>query len=92
MCAYTLAFIDDMSQQLENKNLLSINAFYNCESCLIHKNQRENLEFDVIRFERYYHFIMTFCRKDKLFALFKQKEYYKQFEMSITQNSLIKIA
>ena len=66
MCSYVMTLIDDMSQQVENEDFSHHNIQKNCRICFILKNVREDLEFDIIKNERYH------------FEILKQRKHAKQ--------------
>ena len=54
ICSYVINLIDDMFQQVENENFSHYNAQKNCRICFIFKNVRKDLEFDIIKNEKYH--------------------------------------
>ena len=66
MCSYIMILIDDMSQQIENEDFSYHNVQKNCRICFIFKNVKKNLEFDIIKNEKYH------------FEILKQKKHAKQ--------------
>lgn len=53
MCAFTMCFLGDMPQQAELSGCLRHNAIKCCRYCLIDKNSRSNLQYDIVNFGRY---------------------------------------
>lgn len=44
-----------MPQQQENSRIKSQNATYSCRSCIIYKDQRADLQYDIIQHRRFYY-------------------------------------
>ena len=66
MCLYVMTLIDDMSQQVENEDFSHHNAQKSCRICFIFKNVRKDLEFNIIKNEKYH------------FEILKQRKHAKQ--------------
>ena len=54
VCAFIHDFIENMSQQLNNRKLMKQNAKHDCEYCFIFSINRENLNFDIVKNDRYH--------------------------------------
>lgn len=55
VCAFTLMFIGDMPQQQANSGNKSQRAILGCRSCFISKNERGNLDYDIVANGRFHH-------------------------------------
>ena len=55
LCVFTLAFTGDMKQQQDNSGFMSPIANRGCAKCLVTKNQKSNLTFNVVLNARYHH-------------------------------------
>ena len=54
ICAIIMKLIDDKSQQSTNSEISRHNAKMSCRSCFCSKNEKSNLNFDIIQNERYH--------------------------------------
>lgn len=63
LCVFILAYLDDMSQQQKNSEFLSYDAHYDCRFCFVHKDQRVDLEFDIIQHDWFHHESMRMWKK-----------------------------
>lgn len=48
LCAFVLVYLGDMPQQNENSSTLGPTATFGCRSCLIPKEKRSDLYFDIV--------------------------------------------
>lgn len=48
LCAFVLAYLGDMLQQNKNSRTLGPIAIFGCRSCLIPKEKRSDLYFDIV--------------------------------------------
>lgn len=55
VCVYTAFYIGDMPQQQENSRIKSQNTTYSCRSYIIYKDQRTDLQYDIIQYRRFYY-------------------------------------
>ena len=58
MCVFILTYIEDMSQQQENSEFKSQRATFDCRFCFVAANERHNLNFDVVKNDRFHHQII----------------------------------
>ncbi|CAN9363890.1 unnamed protein product [Alternaria alternata] len=63
ICAPILAYIGDMPQQQNNAGCKSQNAEFFCRSCLISKDEGDNIRFDIVSNGRY-HYEMKHAREE----------------------------
>ena len=54
VCAFNMAFLDDMSQQANNKGFLRHNANRGCRTCLCSKLEKGDLIYDIVGNGRYH--------------------------------------
>jgi len=62
VCGFTFFMIGDMPQQQSLSSCMSQNANFGCRSCLIHKNDRDNLDYNIVQNGRY-HYPMIYLRR-----------------------------
>lgn len=102
ICVFIYVFLDDISQQLNNKDLLRQNVEHDYNYYLININKRNKLDFNIINHERY-HYALLNARKTisiiKNIDSHNQRvskktriEYMKSIELIEAQFSLIFIA
>lgn len=60
--AFTFCFTGDMPQQQKNSGMLTQRANYGCRSCMVTKEQRGNVNFDLLVNGRYHHQQMAMRR------------------------------
>ena len=92
VCAYTLAFVEDMPQQQANKKLMNQNTNYGCEFCLIYKSQKANLNFDIMLQRQYHHQIMTIQHWENQLTASVKDIFFQSTELHEHQTSLIQFA
>lgn len=56
--AFSICFLDDMSQQQANADFKTQRANRDCRFCFISANTREDLDFDIIRQDRFHTYAM----------------------------------
>jgi hypothetical protein len=74
LCAPNMAFVGDMPQQDELSGTMQYNANYPCRSCLIHRKERSNLDFDIVKRGRYHTQMTNIRNASKSTTAPKQKE------------------
>ncbi len=87
LCVFILVYIENMSQQQKNFDFMSHEAHYDCCFCFIHLNDRANLEFNVIKEDRFHHEVMR-MRKNMKQMKISQKNRYCTFTDLNQQMSL----
>lgn len=63
VCAFNMAFLGDMPQQAENAGFLSHQAIRGCRTCMCSRDERGDLEYDIVLNGRY-HSITTEQREN----------------------------
>ena len=58
MCVFILTYIENMSQQQENSEFKSQKTIFDCRFCFVAANERHNLNFDVVKNDRFHHQII----------------------------------
>ena len=92
ICAFTLCFLKNMSQQQINANFKSQNAIKNCRFCTIDAHVKNNLNFDIIKQNRFHN--VTIAQKQKMTSLsikIKREKFAFDLELSVEQSSLFNI-
>lgn len=51
---FIMLMIKNMSQQADNENFLRYTTTYDCKSCYYFKTEKTNMNFDIIKQERYH--------------------------------------
>lgn len=93
VCAFTLCFLKDMSQQQINANFKSQNANKNCRFCTIDAHVKNNLNFDIIRQNRFHN--ATIAQRQKMTSLsikVKREKFASDLEFSVEQSSFFNIS
>ena len=93
VCAFTLCFLEDMSQQQINAGFKSQNATKGCRFCTIDAHVRGNLDFDIIRQNRFHN--VTVAQRQKMASLstkIKREKFASDLEFSVEQSSLFNIS
>ena len=54
VCAFTMTFLSDMSQQANNEDFARHNANMTYRICLCSKNERDDLNYDIVENDRYH--------------------------------------
>ncbi len=75
---FTLAFIEDMSQQQINFNCKDVEANKDCRFCLISIEEQSNLNYDGVMNEHYHHETLTLRRNDDLMLQIKKEKFFRQ--------------
>lgn len=60
--AFTFCFTGDMPQQQKNSGMLTQRANYGCRNCMVTRQQRINVDFDLLADGRYHHQQMAMRR------------------------------
>lgn len=55
LLVFTLVYIGDTPQQQENSGMLSHTATYGCRACHVHRDERGDVDFDIIEHGRFHH-------------------------------------
>ena len=66
VCAFTMIFLKDMSQQANNVNFSHHSVNLSCRTCLCSKSERSNLQYDIVINNRYH------------WEIIRQREYAQQ--------------
>ena len=85
VCAFGIALLGDMPQQAHNGGFLHHSARMGCRTCYCPREERGNLEFDVVREGRYHREVIN-QREYAKDLVGKNKTAYLQ-EMGIKENS-----
>ena len=92
VCAFTLEFIDDISQQLDNRELLRQSATHRYDYYLISSSTRDDLKYDIIKNERYYRQLKNARASLSSIKIKERKIFMKAMSLSVEDTPLIKIA
>ena len=63
LCTFTMCFLGDMVEQQEIAGCLSHQGNKSCRFCLIDKQSRDDLDFDIVKQGRYYHYMNSIRSK-----------------------------
>ena len=66
VCAFTMIFFEDMSQQANNANFFHHNVNLSCRTCLCSKSKRSNFQYDIVVNDKYH------------WEIIRQREYAQQ--------------
>ena len=58
ICAFVITFIENMSQQAVNNDFLFHKILFECYSYFCNKKNRDNLLYNIIKHDHYYHNIL----------------------------------
>ncbi|KAI9749068.1 MAG: hypothetical protein M4579_007019 [Chaenotheca gracillima] len=93
LTAYTLAFIGDMPQQQENSGFMGPRATRSCRFCLVAREERGDLSFDIVNKGRYHHQSVRLRREgDKINAKTKRASYFQKLGMTSNPPPLASIS
>lgn len=90
--AFTLTYIDDISQQQKNAKFFNQKIILKCRFCFVFASKRVNIEYDIVNNNRY-HYETLRMRKKMNFILIKSKRniYNIKIELNIDDSFLITI-
>jgi len=63
ICAFIFVFTENMSQQHDNFNLKQQSVKHNCHFCLILKEKKDNLNYNIIINDQYHMKMMQLRQK-----------------------------
>lgn len=93
VCAFTLCFLKNMSQQQANADFKSQRIIKNCRFCLISAEARDNLDFDIIQ-QGQFHTQTMYQRLEmsQIQTKTKREQFATQWDLTVEQSSLFKIS
>ena len=91
LCAFTLCFLDDMSQQNENFEFLNQRINFECRFCFVDAKNRNNIEYDTLRNERFHHEIIRIKKHMISMKKIQQVIYSRNTELNSDKSSLFLI-
>ena len=89
ICAFTLIYVSDMSQQQINSEFLKQRIKLSCRFCFINADERDNLNYNIVDKERFHHESMRMKKKMNLMNQIQQITYERQNEIVIEHFFLI---
>ncbi len=92
VCAFTLCFLRDMPQQQINADFKSQRATLSCWFCLIFAEFRDNLEYDVIKNERFHNTTLQQRREmSVIWTVAKREKFVTQWNLQIKKFALFQL-
>lgn len=93
ICIFALCFLEDMSQQQANAEFKTQRANKDCCMCLIFADAHADLEFNIVRQDRFYTYAMQQRRKLEIIHIkTKKKEFASKWDLAVEKSSLFKIS
>ena len=92
VCAFSMIFLDDMSQQADNEGFLRHNVNRECRTCLCFKLEKGDLIYDIVENDRYY---WKTTRQRELVKNLSRKErnaFETKIDIKLNASSLAKLA
>src|SRR6266513_290036 len=91
VCAYTMVVTGDMPQQHDNSGFLRQSAIYGCNFCLCSKEERRNLNFDIVLRGRYHHSTVRARERAEAKASAPRKKYLSSLGMGESTPPIVSI-
>ena len=88
LCAFTLCFLNDMFQQNENFEFLNQRINLECRFCFVQVKERNNIEYDTFRNERFHHEIIRIRKHMSTMKKTQQMIYDRETELNANKSSL----
>lgn len=92
VCIFSLCMIKNMSQQQANADFKLQNATLDCRFCLISSDDHENIDFDIMKNDRFHFQTLQHQREmNNIHAITKKETFAIKWELSTEKLTLLKL-
>ena len=91
LCVFILSFLEDMSQQNENFEMMNQRVNLECRFCFIHVKKRDNVKYDITKNDPFHHEILKMRKKMNSINKIQQDQYCQDIDLNSTTSLLFTI-